>query len=231
MAAQQHIQIPGPAIKGAADDKPKPAAPTAPAAAPVVVYCENGGCQEAKCRKDCDIKWLIRLKCKDLEKKPCKPKPCKPTYKPCGLFKCPKPCEEEMKEEKKEENDNGETKVEEKKNPSGPLTQFFECKFSGLAKKLECNGVKTYGWLQGGFTGNFDSPRDRLNYGVNYGNRSNSAQLNQAYFVIEKALDLDKKKDEFHLGGRIDFIGRCEPGGCAGKGASWTWAGILIGDV
>ncbi len=48
--------------------------------------------------------------------------------------------------------------------------------------------VRFYGWIQQGFTANFDSPRDRVNFGVNFNWRSNDYRLNQFYFVLENSL-------------------------------------------
>lgn len=103
-------------------------------------------------------------------------------------------------EEKKEEEE-----AEEEPTPT-PLMAWIQCRFPSMYNRLDCCDTKIYGWMQGGFTGNFDSPRDRLNYGVNFNNRSNDVLLNQLYFVIEKPLDLDKKKDCFHMGYRADFF-------------------------
>jgi hypothetical protein len=97
-----------------------------------------------------------------------------------------------------------EEEEEEEEDPHGPLMQTLRCYTPGLFHHMEHNGAKLYGWVQGGFTANFDSPRDRLNYAVNFNNRSNDVLLNQAYLVLEKPLDLDKKKDMFHVGYRFD---------------------------
>ena len=42
-----------------------------------------------------------------------------------------------------------------------------------LGRSLESSGTQVYGWIQQGFAGNPDSPRDRVNFGTNYGWRSN----------------------------------------------------------
>src|SRR6266542_4986260 len=64
-------------------------------------------------------------------------------------------------------------------------------------------GVHIYGWVQQGFTANFDSPRDRTNFGVNFNWRSNDYRLNQVYFVIEKSLEHEATPD---VGYRVDFV-------------------------
>ena len=192
--------------------------------------CAKGGCaKESDCcpiRKslgDCNVTWLKPWGCDDLEMKCAERKPnC------CGwrsIFFCPTDCKENDCNGNGCKNGNGDkkngdAKDGDKKNGNGeapeeepeeepdlnPLMQVFKCRFPALFETMDCNKIKMYGWLQGGFTGNFDSPRDRLNYGVNFNNRSNDVLLNQAYIVLEKPLDLDKRKDEFQIGGRADFF-------------------------
>src|SRR5438105_2944685 len=38
-----------------------------------------------------------------------------------------------------------------------------------LGRSLESSGTQVYGWIQQGFAGNPDSPRDRVNFGTDYG--------------------------------------------------------------
>lgn len=98
-----------------------------------------------------------------------------------------------------------EDEAEETPEPT-PLMQWIRCRAPSLFERMECNGVKAYGFVQGGYTFNVDSPRDRLNYGVNFNNRSNDFLLNQLYFILEKPLDLAKRKDEWHFGFRVDMM-------------------------
>jgi len=111
-------------------------------------------------------------------------------------------------EKKDEEKGKGEEKKDEdKKEPDlNVAMQVMKCFCPSLYDHFDHNGVKVYGWLQAGYTQNFGSPSDRLNNGVNFNSRSNEFLFNQAYFVIEKTLDLDKKKDEVHFGYRVDFM-------------------------
>ena len=90
--------------------------------------------------------------------------------------------------------------------------QVMKCFCPSLYDHFDHNGIKVYGWLQAGYTQNFGSPSDRLNNGVNFNSRSNDFLFNQAYFVIEKTLDLDKKKDEVHFGYRVDFMAESREG-------------------
>src|ERR1700720_2532100 len=55
------------------------------------------------------------------------------------------------------------------------------------------NVARFYGWVQQGFAANFDSPRDRVNFGANLDWRSNDYRLNQVYFVYENPLEHEGK--------------------------------------
>ena len=48
---------------------------------------------------------------------------------------------------------------------------------------------KLYGWIEGGITGNPDSPTDNHNFGHLFTDRSNEPLLNQVSIVGERALD------------------------------------------
>src|SRR5262249_5195744 len=72
-----------------------------------------------------------------------------------------------------------------------------------LGKSLESSGTQIYGWMQHGFAGNPDSPRDRVNFGTNLDWRSNDFRLNQVYFIVENTLE---HEDKFNLGYRVDFL-------------------------
>src|ERR1700737_1255841 len=63
--------------------------------------------------------------------------------------------------------------------------------------------VHVYGWVQLGFAANFDSPRDRINFGANLDWRSNDYRLNQIYFVCENPLEHESKPT---IGYRVDFL-------------------------
>lgn len=63
--------------------------------------------------------------------------------------------------------------------------------------------ARFYGWIQQGFAANFDSPRDRVNFGANFDWRSNDYRLNQAYLVLERPLEHEGKPN---LGYRVDFL-------------------------
>ncbi len=88
-----------------------------------------------------------------------------------------------------------------------------------LGRSLESSGSQVYGWIQQGFAGNPDGPRDRVNFGTNYGWRSNDYRLNQAYFILENTLE---QEDKLNIGYRVDFL--------AGHDAPFFVANGLLSD-
>jgi hypothetical protein len=76
-------------------------------------------------------------------------------------------------------------------------------KNTAVGRGLESAGAQVYGWIQQGFAGNIDSPRDRVNFGTNFGWRSNDYRLNQVYAVLEHTLE---HGDKLNLGYRVDFL-------------------------
>ncbi len=65
------------------------------------------------------------------------------------------------------------------------------------------SAVRLYGWVQQGFTVNFDNPRDRVNFGVDFNWRSNDYRLNQVYFVFDNPLEHEATPN---VGFRVDFV-------------------------
>jgi len=63
--------------------------------------------------------------------------------------------------------------------------------------------LKVYGWLDGGFIGNTDSPSSKFNGLYNAVDRSNEGMFNQAYLVMERLLPKD---GSFGVGGRADLL-------------------------
>ena len=49
--------------------------------------------------------------------------------------------------------------------------------------------LSIYGWIETGFTGNFDAPNDNQNFGRLFDDRSNEPVMNQAVITAERALD------------------------------------------
>lgn len=177
----------------------------------------------------CPVMWLRPWKCVDLEMKPFDPAP---NYCGCrSFFWCPKEEKkhgngDKKVEEKKngsdqksaeetsnggkdkkgkeeKQNGDGEEKKEEEPPTLSPLMQMIKCHKPCCYDGMEKRGDKFYGWVQAGFTANFDSPRDRVNYGVNFNWRSNDYRLNQVYFVFENTLEHDDKPN---VGYRVDFV-------------------------
>ncbi|NCY03671.1 MAG: porin, partial [Planctomycetia bacterium] len=60
-----------------------------------------------------------------------------------------------------------------------------------------------YGWLDGGFVGNFASPASRFNGPYNAVDRANEPMLNQIYLVAERTLPTD---GAVGVGGRTDLL-------------------------
>jgi hypothetical protein len=63
---------------------------------------------------------------------------------------------------------------------------------------------KLYGWIESGFTANFDDPADRQNFGHLFTDRSNELLLNQAVLTAERPLD--PKAAGFDWGFKAQFL-------------------------
>src|SRR5215813_4247849 len=87
--------------------------------------------------------------------------------------------------------------------PAEPWFLMRSLKGTWIGQGLDAIGTNVYGWIQQGFAGNIDSPRDRINYGANLDWRSNDYRLNQVYFVVEKTL---QHEDKWNIGYRVDFL-------------------------
>jgi hypothetical protein len=70
-----------------------------------------------------------------------------------------------------------------------------------LFEKQDRGGV--YGWLDGGFVGNFGTPASKFNGPYNAVDRANEAMMNQVYFVGERLLPTDGTSG---VGGRVDLL-------------------------
>lgn len=84
-----------------------------------------------------------------------------------------------------------------------PWFLLASLKGTWIGEGLESVGASVYGWVQQGFAGNIDSPRDRINFGANLDWRSNDYRLNQVYSVLEKPLEHENK---WNIGYRVDFL-------------------------
>ena len=204
---------------------PSGTAPSAPAA--VVLPPGQPGCgpyacpcgHPCGCARACNIRCLIPWACEDLVLKPVEP--C-PSYCGCGWFYnllwCPPKANgngnggngdkqnsngasSEANGEKKNGNAANGNGAEAEEEPPTPLMSVIQCYHPGLFDHLTCNGTKVYGWIQQGYTFNFDSPDNRNNFGVNFNNRSNDYMLNQVWLRLERAL---AHEHEFTWGYTID---------------------------
>jgi hypothetical protein len=70
------------------------------------------------------------------------------------------------------------------------LTPAEEEAAKNFVKQEEAKSrLSIYGWVESGFTGNIDSPRDNQNFGRVFDDRSNEFVMNQAVITAERALD------------------------------------------
>src|SRR5438477_4079524 len=58
-----------------------------------------------------------------------------------------------------------------------------------VEKKEAKSRLAVYGWVEAGFTGNVDAPKDNQNFGRLFDDRSNEFVMNQAVITAERALD------------------------------------------
>ncbi|MEO6786390.1 MAG: porin [Chthoniobacteraceae bacterium] len=73
---------------------------------------------------------------------------------------------------------------------TGIAGETIETKDGKDAKKVEDKPRFTIsGWVEGGFTGNFNSPADHQNFSRLFDDRSNEPMLNQAVITFERTLD------------------------------------------
>jgi len=63
--------------------------------------------------------------------------------------------------------------------------------------------LSIYGWIETGFTGNVDTPKDNQNFGRLFDDRSNEFVMNQAVITAERALD---PKVGFDWGFKFQFL-------------------------
>ncbi|MDO9170061.1 MAG: porin [Methylobacter sp.] len=65
-------------------------------------------------------------------------------------------------------------------------------------------GINVGGWVSSGISGNIDSPEDRFNGPVTFGDRANEFHMQQLNGYIERAVDTEAKK--WDLGFRADIL-------------------------
>jgi hypothetical protein len=72
---------------------------------------------------------------------------------------------------------------------------------AGQDRERERGGV--YGWVEGGFVGNFGVPASKFNGPYNAVDRANEAMMNQVYFIAERTLPTDGSNG---IGYRTDLL-------------------------
>ena len=68
-----------------------------------------------------------------------------------------------------------------------PAEEDAQKKF--VEKEEAKSRLSIYGWIETGFTGNADAPKDNQNFGRLFDDRSNEFVLNQAVITGERVLD------------------------------------------
>lgn len=83
------------------------------------------------------------------------------------------------------------------------LEQFL-MRHSPIYPSMNSQRVRVGGWLDQGFTGNFQKPSNNFNLPVTFNDRSNEYQMNQLYLFVERPVDFGG--DEFDWGFRGDLL-------------------------
>jgi len=83
------------------------------------------------------------------------------------------------------------------------LEQFL-MQNSPIYPSMNSQRVRMGGWLDQGFTGNFQKPSNNFNLPVTFNDRSNEYQMNQLYLFMERPVDFGG--DELDWGFRADLL-------------------------
>jgi len=75
---------------------------------------------------------------------------------------------------------------------------------SPVYPSLNSQRVRVGGWLDQGFTGNFQKPSNNFNLPVTFNDRSNEYQMNQLYLFVERPVDFGG--DQLDWGFRTDLL-------------------------
>ncbi len=177
--------------------------------------------QNSFARRGRFVLWLRPWAPDDLQLKPFETVP---TFSGCkGLLWCPQKAnngQEERQDAKEgQEKKDTENKESAAKGANGapaeaqgeqarelakrPLMQVIQWHCPFHYDRMTKRGDSLYGWIQQGYTSNIDSPRDRVNYGVNFNWRSNDYRLNQLYLVFENPVE---HEDQASIGYRVDWV-------------------------
>jgi len=87
-------------------------------------------------------------------------------------------------------------------DPTGllPLLGLHPTEWTSLSSR----GLTFGGWISGGITVNNLSPSNNFNGPVTFGSRNGEPMLNQLYFFLERAIQV--QGDHWDFGGRADFL-------------------------
>ncbi|QDU10246.1 hypothetical protein V202x_36450 [Gimesia aquarii] len=83
------------------------------------------------------------------------------------------------------------------------LEQFLMSR-SPIYPSMNSQRIRVGGWLDQGFTGNFQKPSNNFNLPVTFNDRSNEYQMNQLYLFMEREVDFGG--DELDWGFRADLL-------------------------
>lgn len=75
---------------------------------------------------------------------------------------------------------------------------------SPIYPSMKSQRIQVGGWLDQGFTGNFQKPSNNFNLPVTFNDRSNEYQMNQLYLFMERQVDFGG--DELDWGFRADLL-------------------------
>jgi hypothetical protein len=88
--------------------------------------------------------------------------------------------------------------------PAQTLTPAEEDAQKKFVEQQEAKSrLSIYGWVETGFTGNVDAPKDNQNFGRLFDDRSNELVMNQAVITAERVLD---PKVRFDWGFKLQFL-------------------------
>lgn len=83
------------------------------------------------------------------------------------------------------------------------LDQFL-MSHSPVYPSMKSERMNIGGWIDQGFTGNFQKPSNNFNLPVTFNDRSNEYQMNQLYLYLERSVNVGG--DEFDWGFRADLL-------------------------
>jgi hypothetical protein len=110
---------------------------------------------------------------------------------------------------------NGNGEEEEEKEEAPKQWKLFS------GPRLEKRNIDVRGWIDQGFTWNPSEPLNRFNGPVTFNDRSNEYQLNQFYFIMERATKTEDR--DWDIGGRVDMLYGTDSRFTVATGLETTW--------